>query len=58
MGDDSGHTEAQLADLTGVDLDTLWELRDAALDASVARMLARIDNARSSFGGYNPQREG
>ncbi|MFC4505940.1 MULTISPECIES: hypothetical protein [Streptomyces] len=50
--------ESELVDLSGVPLDAWPALDLPSADASMRRLLARIDDATSSLGGYNPQRDG
>lgn len=49
--------ETEMVDLTQASLaDAMGE--DPELLAAKRRLLARVDNPKSSFGGYNPQRDG
>jgi hypothetical protein len=48
---------SELVDLSEATLADTWASENAELLASKQRLLARIDNPKSSFGGYNPQRE-
>jgi len=49
--------ESELVDLGDATLAETWG-DDEELSAAKRRLLARVDNPKSSFGGYNPQREG
>ncbi|MFE0726838.1 hypothetical protein [Streptomyces antibioticus] len=49
--------ESELVDLGGVPLDAWPTLDLPAADASLRRLLGRIDDPEGSFGGYQPPRE-
>ncbi|MFD7879240.1 hypothetical protein [Streptomyces sp. NPDC059378] len=49
--------ESELVDLSGVRLDDWPVLELASADASLSRLLSRIDDFEGSFGGYQPPRE-
>ena len=55
MRDDS--VASELVDLSNTSLGVALSSDDEELAASKRRLLGRIDNPKSSFGGYNPQRE-
>lgn len=49
--------QSELVDLTEASLADTWS-SDGEMGAAKERLLSRVDNAKSSFGGYNPQRDG
>lgn len=49
--------QSEMVDLTDASLADTWS-DDKELKAAKKRLLGRVDNPKSSFGGYNPQRDG
>ncbi|MEU8032033.1 hypothetical protein [Streptomyces sp. NPDC049099] len=49
--------ESELVDLSGVRLDDLPGTQLPPSDASMSRLLGRIDDGEGSYGGYQPPRE-
>lgn len=49
--------ESELVDLSGVRLDDWPGLELPPSDASMSRLLSRIDDGEGSYGGYQPPRE-
>ncbi|MCX4673148.1 hypothetical protein OG453_42060 [Streptomyces sp. NBC_01381] len=49
--------ESELVDLSGVSPADARTLDAALVEASMQRLLSRIDDPASSMGGYNPQRD-
>ncbi|MEU9730840.1 hypothetical protein [Streptomyces sp. NPDC048002] len=54
---DKSGVESELIDLSGVPLDVWPSLHLPSADASLRRLLSRIDDPAGSLGGYNPQRD-
>lgn len=48
---------AEMVDVSDMTLADMRDCLDPEVLAAKQRLLARIDNPKSSFGGYNPQRE-
>ncbi|MGW7080301.1 hypothetical protein [Streptomyces sp. BA2] len=49
--------ESELVDLSAVSPADARTLDAALVEASMQRLLSRIDDPASSMGGYNPQRD-